>query len=103
MGNRGNIKVGEVYLYTHWEGSDLKEILKQALIRGKERWDDEAYLTRIIFCEMIKNNVMESTGYGISTYICDNEHPILEVDCNKQEIRIQSEDKNISFKEFINN
>lgn len=95
MGDRGNIKVGKVYLYTHWGGSEIKNILKTALIRGKERWNDESYLTRIIFCEMIKSDVMGTTGYGISTEVIDNEHDILEVDCDKQEVN------GISFKEFI--
>lgn len=95
MGDRGNIKVGKVYLYTHWGGSEITEILKSALIRGKGRWNDEPYLTRIIFCEMIKDDVMGDTGYGISTVICDNEYPILDVDCAKQTVN------GIPFKEFI--
>ena len=44
---------------------------------------------------MIKDDVMGDTGYGISTYLCDNEHPILEVDCKTQTVN------GIPFKEFI--
>jgi len=95
MGDRGNIKVGKVYLYTHWGGSEIPEILKKALVRGMGRWNDEPYLTRIIFCEMIKDDVMGDTGYGISTHICDNEHEILEVDCNTQTVN------GIPFKEYV--
>ena len=46
MGDRGNIVFkytdgNKIYFYSHWGGSDLKETLRQALIRGKERWEDE--------------------------------------------------------------
>ena len=95
MGDRGNIKVHGVYLYSHWRGSELPKILKNALIRGKGRWNDIPYLTRIIFSEMIKDEIFEETGYGISTDICDNGNEILEVNCNKQEVN------GIAFEEFI--
>ena len=88
MGDRGNIKVGGVYLYTHWCGSQIKTILKKALKR-KLRLKDEAYLTRIIFCEMLKagqESLDGETGFGISISIQDNEHNILEVDCKNQKI-----------------
>jgi len=87
MGDRGNIKVGSIYFYTHWGGSEIKKILQNALVRGKGRWEDESYLNRIIFCEMIQEDVMGETGYGISTGICDNDHPILEVDVENQKIK----------------
>ena len=75
MGDRGNIIVkdgkSEVFLYSHWTGSDLPEVLKSALKRGKGRWDDGQYLARIIFCEMVKGNEMDETGFGISSIIGD--------------------------------
>ena len=102
MGDRGNIKVGNVYLYIHWGGSTLKGVLIRALKR-KQRWNDEAYLTRIIFCEMMaeeQESLDGETGFGISTKIQDNEHPILEVDCKTQTIKIEG---NViaTFREFI--
>ena len=103
MGDRGNIKVGKVYLYTHWYGSHLVEILKKALVRGRGRWNDESYLTRIIFSEMLiqcssedYDALSDTTGFGISTYIPDNEHEILEVNCKTQTVN------DIPFEEFIN-
>ena len=98
MGDRGNIKVGKVYLYTHWSGSYIKEILKKALSR-EQRWNDESYLTRIIFCEMLEGDIDGETGFGISTEIVDNEYPILEVDVENQEVKCNG---NVwSFEEFI--
>lgn len=101
MGDRANIVViqphgplaeGEqppmIYLYTHWDGSDLARILKAALSRGKDRWDDPPYLTRIIFCQMIQGDVEGLTGFGISTELCDNERPLLYVDSNTQSVLI---------------
>ena len=65
MGDRGNIIVDGVYLYSHWTGSKLPETLKSALNR-KLRWDDSSYLTRMIFCEMVKDDIDGEIGFGIS-------------------------------------
>jgi hypothetical protein len=111
MGERGNIVVDGVYLYTHWKGHKLKSILKSALTRGRSRWDDPPYLARIIFCEMIGNEQDGLTGYGISTSMQDNNHNPLEVDIDKQVVREHKVDYNTyelglainewTFEEFI--
>ena len=105
MGDRGNIVVvnrgKRIYLYTHWRGSDIVNIAKRALGRH-QRWSDPAYLTRIIFCEMIDGDVKGETGYGISTELGDNSHPILVVDCDKQEVYFEKGDgPGGSFEKFI--
>lgn len=106
MGDRGNVEMvyeGEkkIYLYTHWNGSELPGIVRSALIRGKDRWDDPAYLARIIFCEMIQDSVLDETGYGIAPYMLDNQHPVISVRCYpEQSITIKSVGQ-WSFEEFI--
>ena len=67
MGDRGQVYVKQagVYLYTHWAASELDEIVKQALIRGKDRWYDAEYLARIIFNEITKGDEQGTTGAGI--------------------------------------
>lgn len=69
MGDRGNIVLRsngeEVWLYSHWNGSFLPEILEAAMKRGKGRWDDPSYLARIIFSEMIRDDINGETGFGI--------------------------------------
>lgn len=80
-----------VYLYTHDGKDDLKSILKAALLRGEDRWDDTQYLTRIIFCEMIQNDVLGSTGYGISSVKWDETSPVIHVHSDKQIILIENE------------
>lgn len=69
-----------VYLYTHWGGHELPALLQSVVKRG-DRLNDAHYLARIIFCEMVGTDTEGATGYGISSEICDNEHDILEVDC----------------------
>ncbi len=93
MGDRGNIAIQyakgqRVYFYTHWCGSEITEVVKNALKR-KERWDDDSYLARIIFCELVEldGNGKSSTGFGICLEPAgDREHPILVVDCENQAI-----------------
>lgn len=106
MGDRANVFVKSdykddhgVYLYTHWRGSELPETLRDALKRGRGRWDDESYLTRIIFSEMIKDRVMEDTGYGISSFITDGDDRILTV--NVSTATVSFKDKSWSFSEYI--
>jgi hypothetical protein len=90
MGDRANIIVKSgserVCLYTHWAGSNLPKTLKSALKRGKSRWDDFQYLTRIIFCEMIGDDTKGLTGFGITQDIHDNENEILEVNIDNQTV-----------------
>jgi len=108
MGDRGNIVMkqsgdhGKIFFYTHYDGSDLPRILQAALVRGEDRWDDEPYLGRIIFCELVKNDVLGNLGYGITTYQTDNEHPVLYVDSNSQTVQCGNDPKfTWTFKEFI--
>ncbi len=116
MGDRANIILEEdgknavIYLYTHWAGTELPETLQNALIRGKSRWDDPPYLGRIIFCEMVKGNEMDLTGYGMSVSECDNGHPFLRVNADKQTVTIDFDpvrayhnhpNKTFTFEEYI--
>lgn len=106
MGDRANILVkdgeNKVYLYSHSSGSRLPEILKNALAKN-ERWDDAPYLTRIIFCEMIKSEqgaMDRTTGFGISSTVGDGDDRILTVDVGKQTITLNGND--FSYEEFTN-
>ncbi len=97
MGERTNIFLvnDHIYLYAHWVSvEELRDILKNALIRGKERWNDKSYLNRIIFSELIKDEVLELTGYGLSSSPVDGSI-ILKVDVEEQKVNGKS------FKEFI--
>lgn len=104
MGDRANIAVsdgkGRVYLYTHWNGTELPETLQRALAR-RQRWDDAFYLTRIIFCEMVKGQETEETGFGISTYVGDGENRVLVVDPDNGTVTRTGGGKIFSFAEYL--
>jgi hypothetical protein len=99
MGDRGNIKIpmpacngepaGNVFLYGHWSGEDLPKIVQAGLKAGVDRWEDNTYLARIIFCQMMGNDTQSVTGYGIGSYPADNEYPYLVVDVDAQEVRVE--------------
>lgn len=106
MGMRQNIKIDyqkeqdekpkSIYFYTHWDGNGpLKKKLKNALIRGKERWFDESYLARIIFSEIIREDIDGLTNYGIAPYETDPEYPTIIIDMEKLTV------DDIPFEEFI--
>jgi hypothetical protein len=103
MGDRGNIYItntategytaGEfqaggrgIYVYAHWHGSELPELLQNALVVGRGRWTDDAYLTRIIIDQVTKPGRDAETGFGVSLVLGDNEHPITVVDLGRREV-----------------
>lgn len=98
MGDRGNLvvrqsgqQIDDIWMYTHWRGSELTEVAKSAIKEGNGRLNDAMYFTRIAFCRLIgEGDFMGETGYGISTAIGDNSHPIVVIDLpNKQVIEVQ--------------
>jgi len=124
MGDRGNIEIvqgtrwageGEepraldsVFLYTHWRGSQVAQILADALNKSEGRGSDPSYLTRIIFNEL-QGEDRTSTGFGISVgHPDDNEYSIPKViwqsvsDTNDaKELRILYNGRDYSPKEFV--
>ncbi len=87
MGDRGNIVILEreappLFLYTHWGGSDLVRYAAAGLRRAPDRWNDPAYLARSVFVALLDGDD-GTTGFGISTYPPDNEHPFLVLDSNQ--------------------
>jgi hypothetical protein len=91
MGDRGNIVVDGVYLYSHWTGSNLPKVLQDALAK-RWRWTDGSYLCRIVFDCMTEKAHGDETGFGISTHIGDNSHPILHVSTDSQTVTLKTED-----------
>lgn len=99
MGDRGNIVVLDweegkgVYLYSHWSGSELPQILAKALgsEAGRGRADDPPYLTRIIFDVMTEGQHGEETGYGISASIGDGNGVVLVVNPKNKTVTFAEE------------
>lgn len=93
MGDRGNIAVQfnrdkskRVWFYTHWSGCEMDSIIAAALARGKDRWRDDQYLARIIFCELVKDHPMDTVGFGIGVEPGDNGHAFRVVDVESQTV-----------------
>ncbi|MDD3267107.1 MAG: hypothetical protein PHC75_08015 [Burkholderiales bacterium] len=87
-----------IYLYQHYDGYALYKIVQNAIIRGRDRWNDPEYLTRIIFSEMIKDYVMGETGYGIGTSEHGDIEFLITVDIDNQTIQENNKQK-IKFKD----
>lgn len=106
MGDRRNVIIKDgrgvgVALYTHWCGTELPEIIKTALAR-RQRWDDTAYLARIIFCQMVKGSEDDETGYGISAAdsLCEGSTRDIVIRVDKQTIKVGTA-KAVSFEQFV--
>jgi len=102
MGDRGQVLIEDigVYLYTHWDANRLIEAVKRAITK-KQRWDDPEYLARIIFCEMVKENINGSTGYGIGTIQHGDAWRLIKVNCAEQKITIEDIQYKDNFENFI--
>lgn len=107
MGDRANVRVvagsSEVFLYTHSEGTELPTVVQSALQRSEDRWDDDQYLTRVIFSEMIKDDIDGTTGFGITSDIRDRDDRIITVDVDKQTVSFSTHKVVASFTEFVDN
>ena|SRR3990167_8225491 len=111
MGDRSNVKIingtdKAIFLYSHWCGDSLLKTVHKALSR-KQRWADESYLSRIVFCEMLRYGYRDNPlkafddecSFGISSYEPENEYKNITLDCEKEEITVGS--LKSSFEEFV--
>lgn len=87
VANKDKEYTHDVWLYTHWGGTGLIEVVAHAISRG-ERWQDSEYLTRIIFSEMIERDIHGSMGYGIGNHQHGDVYRVITVDVDEQEITI---------------
>ena len=94
MGARGNIEIKQpysetsIFLYTHWRGEHIKEILGDAIVKAGGRRNDPSYFTRILFQEML-NGDESTSSFGISIgQIEDNEYLVPRVEWTATEMII---------------
>jgi hypothetical protein len=107
MGDRANIVIkadGEVFphdvfFYTHWCGYNIRNVVQSALIKGRGRWSDPAYLARVIFCTLVEEDPDGITGYGLSTRIGDGDDNLLDV--YMRDKRVRHRGKLWTFEEFV--
>lgn len=57
-----------VALYSHWDADHMHEVLAAALQHAKPRiaMGDTAYATRMAISHIIKDSILDETGYGIT-------------------------------------
>lgn len=88
MGDRANIRLkfnagtdheASIYLHSHWGGRTVLGTLHDALSR-RQRWDDDAYLARIIANELFHDCYGDETGFGLAPFVGDNQYPVVHVD-----------------------
>jgi len=97
MGDRANLKITTqtgkpaIWLYTHSEGSELPEMLQEALKVSEPRWSDSSYGCRIILDQLTKAHRDQETGAGIDTEPGDNEHNVLEIDLQTERAQVRSQ------------
>jgi len=114
MGDRGVIECVEtqgekIYLYTHWQATELPLLVAQGLAKGRSRWGDESYLNRILFDSLTGNSGGE-TGFGISTWCAGDVWRKVVIDHAEQTAQIfdvgetlgwTAESEPLSFEDFI--
>lgn len=54
-----------VVLYSHWGQDSWQTDIAGALQHAKPRWGDSQYGTRMMISYLIKDNLMDETGFGI--------------------------------------
>jgi hypothetical protein len=54
-----------VNLYSHWGESNWQDDLVGALIHAQPRRGDYSYFTRMVISHLIKDYVLDETGFGI--------------------------------------
>jgi hypothetical protein len=52
-------------LYSHWGQSNWEEDLIGALVHAQKRKGDYSYFTRMVISHLIKDYVLDETGFGI--------------------------------------
>lgn len=74
MGDRAHLhltrKPGEpgIWVYTHWSGSNLPNLVANALTHSRSRWRDPSYANRMVFGSLVgPEDLMQETGWGIDT------------------------------------
>jgi hypothetical protein len=116
MGDRANLAIISEYddcvvLYAHWAGEQLFDQARIAMdhVFARSRWTDAPYLRRIVFQQILDWAGLSELSWGISTNLCDNEHPILVIDVTSQRVAFRNEqhfnervdsDEGVTFSEF---
>jgi hypothetical protein len=61
-----------VVLYSHWGQTEWQTDISAALQHAKPRWSDSSYATRMIVSSLIKDSILDETGFGLYAVHGDN-------------------------------
>ena len=61
-----------VVLYSHWGQTDWEHDIAGALEHARPRWSDSSYGVRMMISYLIKDSIMDETGFGIYPVSGDN-------------------------------
>jgi hypothetical protein len=54
-----------VVLYSHWGADSIESDLEQAIVHASPRKGDLSYWTRMVISHLIRDHLLDETGYGI--------------------------------------
>jgi hypothetical protein len=97
MGDRANFGFKQsngqtIVLYGHWAGYGMLERLANAVEAARPRWNDESYATRIAISQLVGEQWMDETGWGLAVNeILDNEHKIPLIDWSTKTFSLHEE------------
>jgi hypothetical protein len=104
MGARTNFELkdykGSVWLYSHSGGDDKSFDFACALKHAEPRWEDTPYAVRMVISYLIKDRVLEDTGFGISSYEC-GEESYEPLSANFVDNTVSYEQEVFTFREFV--
>jgi hypothetical protein len=113
MGNRNSIVIQEqdaygvdanpLYLYSHWHGQELDQVVATALNRGRSRRNDSAYLTRIIVSDLLREDLDGTTGFGISQIPQDHDdsNHMIFINFRTHGLEIRRNNQTYTLEEFV--
>ena len=104
MGDRANFVFEQengdrIFLYGHHAGWEMMDRLANAIKAAQPRWHDESYATRIAISSLVGNAWDQEMGWGISTYLTDNEHSIPVVNWSNETVTLY--DSNLDAIKFV--
>jgi hypothetical protein len=112
MSNSSNIVIEEankvfsqrIYLYGHWMGEESIQVVLDVLARYR-RWDDQSYLTRMLFSRMVREDIDGEFGFGISLSRTVTDYPDIVLRPNECLIWLENEGNELTprmkYDEFI--
>ena len=100
-----------IYVFDHWKGETLPERVRVALQRGRPRYGEPLYLTRIL-CDavIVEPGTLDGYALGPRPYDTEAGRPVLVVDLDKRTVGtapldrrspVPAVDKSIGWAEYI--